>query len=64
MTTLDLDAIKSRAGRAIAFITADPCARGDGWLPLSVREHFTRDVPALIAEVERLRAATQAGDAV
>lgn len=53
---LDLDAIRSRAVRVDEYAKKDPCGR-DGFRPLSVREHFDRDVPALIAEVERLRAA-------
>ena len=54
---LDLDAVRNRTRRAKDWIDADAQApTGRDWLPLSVREHFARDVPNLLTEVERLRA--------
>lgn len=52
---LDLDAILARAEAAYEFARKDPCAE-DGFLPLSTREHFNYDVPALIGAVKRLTA--------
>lgn len=53
-TLLDLDAIRRRATFTDEYLRKDPCD-SDGFRPLSVREHFTHDVPALIAELGRLR---------
>ncbi len=53
--TLDLTQIRSRAEHAERWVQRDPC-NADGFLLLSFREHFNHDMPALIAEVERLRA--------
>lgn len=56
--TLDLDAIANRSASVREFVEADPCNEtitGRKFLPLSVREHFGHDVPALLAEVRRLR---------
>jgi hypothetical protein len=49
---LDLDAILDRAETAYDFVKKDPCGV-DGFLPLSVREHFNYDVPALIGALQR-----------
>jgi hypothetical protein len=46
---LDLHAVLLRAERAYAAVRDD----GDGFLPLTVREHFNYDVPALIGAVKR-----------
>lgn len=54
--TLDPEAIRSRADRALEWVSRDPCNR-DGFLPLSVREHFDHDIPALLSELDRLRSA-------
>lgn len=52
--------IASRAEHAHEWLMADQRQQhGSDWLPLSVREHFTYDVPFLLAEIERLRVATQ-----
>jgi hypothetical protein len=50
---LNLDAILSHSEAAYDFIRKDPCVDGVG-LPLSVREHFNFDTPALIGAVKRL----------
>lgn len=52
---LDLQSAKSRAAHADEWVKKDPC-NSDGFRPLSVREHFDHDVPALIAELEQARA--------
>lgn len=56
VVTTDLDRFRAKAKRTKEWL--DESARqlnGQGWLPLSVREFFARDVPDLIAEVEQLR---------
>ncbi len=57
VSTIDIDAVKARAHQAKLWLDdkARQLQRGDD-LPLAVREHFARDVPALLAEVRRLRA--------
>lgn len=53
--TLDLQAILARSEQAYTWIGEDPNAT-DGFLPLSVREHFNRDVPALVSHIQHLTA--------
>lgn len=52
MTAFDLPVFEARAKQA-----HDWALQGapDGGLPLSVREHFDHDVPALLAELQHLR---------
>lgn len=53
---LDLDQIESRTTGAHAWLLRDQREQeGSDWLPLTIREHFTRDVPAMLAELRRLR---------
>jgi hypothetical protein len=54
--TLDSAHIRSRADYTLEWIRRDPC-NSDGFLPLSVREHFDHDIPALLAEIDHLRSA-------
>jgi hypothetical protein len=53
--SLNLQAIHDRAEHARQWTERDPC-NSDGFLPLPVREHFDSDVPALIVEIDTLRA--------
>ena len=51
----NLTAIKARADRANKWIRA--ASNGaESWVPLSVREHFAADVPALLARIAELEA--------
>jgi hypothetical protein len=50
----DLRRIAERAKSAYDWLMRDQRAEhGDGFLPLSVREHFTHDVPELIERITR-----------
>lgn len=54
----DINAIRSRATRTKGWLfDRARTLHGVEWLPLWVREHFARDVPALIDEVGRLQRA-------
>lgn len=57
MSAVDsIEAIRRRAEAAHQWLLRDQREQtGSEWLPLSVREHFTDDVPRLLAEIERLR---------
>lgn len=63
MPRLDLAEIQANAQHVYQWATSDPePPHGPlGFVPLSVREHFGTYVPALVAEIERLRA--EVGDA-
>lgn len=51
----DLNAFHDRAERVQQYIERDPCQQ-DGFLPLSVREFFDTNIPAIVNEVAALRA--------
>lgn len=54
---IDTDkAIRRRSTGAHEWILRDTREQyGNDWLPLSVRQHFARDMPALLAEIAKLR---------
>lgn len=54
MTGLDLTAFLREADFVYAYIGEDPCAT-EAKLPPSVVRLFTEQVPALVAEVRRLK---------
>jgi hypothetical protein len=57
VTTLDLNAILTRAEQAYAAAKNDADDLGRSELTTATREHFNYDVPALIGAVKRLTAA-------
>lgn len=55
---IDLQAVRLRAERAHGWCVShpDPPHLPLEYVPLSTREHFEHDVPAMLAELEALRA--------